>query len=232
MVSYTQSKKYSQRGVTLVEVGVVLVIMALLVAGITSAQHLIESAKIRSATKEIENHSSALASFTDQFKLFPGDMPTFTTFYPAATNPTSANGDGDGRIEYTGGAVTSHEGNLAWAQMSLVGLVTGDFQATNDDDILDINIPRSNAAGGGAGFTLDFTAALGNQLIYGLADGSGNIDTAIFTPNFASRIDSKLDDGHADSGLIRSDGLAACTASGNYDFASEEIACYLRMRLD
>ena len=195
-------KRASEAGVTLVEVAIVLVIMGMLIAGIVAAQQLIAAAKVRAMVREIENKLSAVESFTDKFRAYPGDMVNAQTFFT-----TSRNGDGNGRITY----ITGGEGNLAWQHLSLSGLVEGVFQATAASDILDTNVPRSNAAGGGAGYAIDYNTTMGNHLILGLADGQGVIDDSAVTPDASFSVDRKMDDGVPTTGVLRATNSAGGT---------------------
>jgi hypothetical protein len=220
-------------GVTLVEAAIVLVLMGMLIAGLVAAQQLIAAAKVRSIVREIENKMSGVSTFVDKFRAYPGDMVNAETFFTAAATD---NGDGNGRIMYTGGTVTSDEGNLAWQHMQLAGIVEGKFQATGANDILDVNVPRSNAAGGGAGFALNWDTTYGNHLILGLANGSGAIDTPTLTPEASYNVDKKMDDGLPTLGVIRGMPAAGCQnttpSPAEYNFSNDTLACYLIITLE
>ncbi len=222
-------RTHTQAGVTLVETAIVLVLLGMLVAGIVAAQQLIAAAKVRSMTREIENKLSAVDMYVDKFRAYPGDMVNATTFFT-----TSANGDGNGRIVYASG-----EGNLAWEHLSLAGLVEGTFEANGADDILDTNIPRSNAAGGGAGFALDYNDAIGNHVILALADGTGALNSSVLTPETSYNVDKKMDDGLPTSGVLRATNLTAGTGCQDntpnppeYDYDNDELVCFLQITLN
>ena len=53
----------SQRGFTLVEMSIVLVIIALLVAGVLVGQDMINAAAVRSQIAQIEKYNSAVNTF-------------------------------------------------------------------------------------------------------------------------------------------------------------------------
>lgn len=222
-------RAHTQAGVTLVETAIVLVLLGMLIAGIVAAQQLIAAAKVRSMTREIENKLSAVDVYVDKFRAYPGDMVNATTFFV-----NSENGDGNGRIAYAAG-----EGNLAWEHLSLAGLVEGTFEANSPDDILDTNIPRSNAAGGGAGFAFDYNDNIGNHLILALADGAGALNGSTLTPETSYSVDKKMDDGMPTSGVLRATNLGGGAGCQNtavnpveYDYDNDELVCFLQVTLN
>ena len=76
-----------EKGFTLVELSIVLVIIGLLIGGILVGQSLIESAKINRFLSELQQYEIATIQFHRKFKKYPGDS---TYFIPP--------GDGDGRL--------------------------------------------------------------------------------------------------------------------------------------
>lgn len=222
-------RAHTQAGVTLVETAIVLVLLGMLVAGIVAAQQLLAAAKVRAMTREIENKLSAVDVYVDKFRAYPGDMVNATTFFV-----NSQNGNGNGRIVYA-----DNEGNLAWEHLSLAGLVEGTFEANGANDILDINIPRSNAAGGGAGFAFDYNDNIGNHLILALANGAGALDTPVLTPDASYSVDKKMDDGMPTSGVMRATNLNGGTGCQDntpnppeYDYDNDELDCFLQITLN
>ena len=80
MLEWRKSLK-TQRGFSLIELSIVLIIIGLLVAGITSGQSLIESAKVRSLMNEIREYETAVHVFrTKNDNRFPGDVKNLGTF--------------------------------------------------------------------------------------------------------------------------------------------------------
>ncbi|NDF12530.1 MAG: prepilin-type N-terminal cleavage/methylation domain-containing protein [Proteobacteria bacterium] len=231
----THAIRSSNRGVTLIEVAIVLVILGLLVAGIISAQQLLQAAKVRSIVGEVERFDGAINLYVEKFRAFPGDHPAASDFFQGINN-----GDGDGRIEYSGGSVTSAEGNLAWQHLSAAKLVEGVYDG-EPDAIVGTSVPASKSAGGGGGYALNFNTTIGNHLVLGLAEGvgSGLIDAPILTPTFAYSVDKKLDDGIPDTGNVRGIGLGG--AAGNcydsgvtpsaYFFSDDNLRCYMHIKL-
>lgn len=226
----THPIRSKNRGVSLVEIAIVLVLLGLLVAGILSAQQLMQAAKVRAIVAEVERYDGAINLYVEKFRAFPGDMPNASTFFVGINN-----GDGDGRIEYTGGGVTSNEGNLAWQHLSAAKLVEGVYSG-GPDAIPGETAPVSKSAGGGGSYVLNFNTDIGNHLVLGLAGGAGAglIDDPILSPGFAYSVDKKLDDGIPEAGNVRALGIncadTAVTPS-TYRFADEDLRCYLHVKL-
>lgn len=79
------------RGFTLVEIAIVLVIIGLLLGGILKGQELINNAKVRAIADRQNSLKVAWFSFIDRFASIPGDHIQASTYITGA-----ANGNGDG----------------------------------------------------------------------------------------------------------------------------------------
>src|SRR5437763_9708790 len=64
-----------QRGFTLVEIAIVLVIIGLLLGGILKGQEMITQAKIKNAIADYSGISAAYHGYVDRYKKVPGDDP-------------------------------------------------------------------------------------------------------------------------------------------------------------
>ncbi len=80
---------HKEKGFTLVELAIVLVIIGLLIGGILVAQSMINTQKVQAFCRQIAQFDAAVATFRDKFRSVPGDSYIY--------NP--AVGDGDGIIE-------------------------------------------------------------------------------------------------------------------------------------
>jgi prepilin-type N-terminal cleavage/methylation domain-containing protein len=86
--------KRNQKGFTLVEIAIVLVIIGLLLGGVLKGQEMIESARIKSVVGDLNGVSAAYNTYFDRYRAVPGDEtgPTLT----ARGWPGTAVGNGNG----------------------------------------------------------------------------------------------------------------------------------------
>lgn len=102
----------NQKGFTLVEIAIVLVIIGLLIGGILKGQSMIHNAKVKRLVNDFEGLKAAVITFQDRFSMYPGDENDAN----APTGDTN-NGDNDGLFDDTDG----------WEieDLRLAGLLTG-----------------------------------------------------------------------------------------------------------
>jgi len=107
-----------QRGFTLVEIAIVLVIIGFILGGIIKSQSLIGSAKAKDVIAIIEDLRIATVSFKQRYNYLPGDFPINVGETPIPNvNPPGGNGNGsiDGAINAQGQAVANSEvANVPW----------------------------------------------------------------------------------------------------------------------
>src|SRR4051812_21652345 len=86
-------KSLNQRGFTLIEMSIVLVIIGLIIGGILKGQELIESARQKNTVSQIDAVRSATQVLQDRFKSMPGDYGSATTNINVKL-PANGNDDG------------------------------------------------------------------------------------------------------------------------------------------
>ena len=180
----------TKRGVTLVEIAIVLVIIGLLLGGVLKGQELINNAKVRSIADRQNSLKVAWFSFIDRYQALPGDYVRATE-----TIPDSVNANGDGRIE-------SLESPMVFQHLTGAGYLRCP-QCTAQETILQPSAQNSlqNQYGGVMSIWHDGT----NYMVVG---GNGNrqrlyIHTGPYIPsNIIGEVDRKLDDGLANTGDV------------------------------
>ena len=120
-----------QRGFTLVEIAIVLVIIGLLLGGILKGQELINSARVRNLADTSTGIQAAYYGFIDRFRRVPGDWDaTGATLAIGLTIVTG--GDNDGQINSgSSGSPDWVEPNAIWVQMAAAGFIQGSYTAGN-----------------------------------------------------------------------------------------------------
>jgi prepilin-type N-terminal cleavage/methylation domain-containing protein len=112
-------KQQEQRGFTLVEIAIVLVIIGLLLGGILKGQEMITQAKIKNVIADMTGVSAAMYGYQDRYRALPGDDKN-------ATRWSASIGNADGVIngKYLSTTATD-ESVLFWDHLRRAGFVSG-----------------------------------------------------------------------------------------------------------
>lgn len=220
------------KGFTLVELAIVIVIIGLLVGGVLQGQELIKQSQIRRAVVDLRGYDTAIVIFKDKYKFLPGDFRGTTVF------SGTADGNQDGQIASAG-----VEKPLAWQHLSLAKLIKGSFTGVGEaaKPIVGTNSPGTafNGTTIVARYAGNFNAYPKNQLEFGgLYATAYYAAEAAFTPDEARQMDEKIDDGFANRGiLVGVDGSSSpanscsapyTTAGGaDYNLANSAVTCRL-----
>lgn len=201
-------------GFTILEISIVLVIIGLIVGGVLVGRDLIHAATIRSDISTITEIQTAINTFKLKYNCLPGDCANASAF------GLGSNGNGDGMIEQYNINVVPHlyESVFAWQHLGAAGLIRGNYDADpNGATNLTCGpstCPQSKINTGDALFlsgVADVYTFLNSVPIYGSGLTSNNANIGIFwlstdgvdsnmNVNDAFALDSKLDDGIADTG--------------------------------
>lgn len=119
------SKRHRQSGLTLVEFGIVLVILGLIVGGVLKARELMTKAKVTRLEMDHTKVGVAIQSYRERYGMLPGDDPGASMRF-AGEWRGSDNGNGDGAI--TGGwnsRNNANESRKIWKHLRGAGLIDG-----------------------------------------------------------------------------------------------------------
>lgn len=241
------TKKFNN-GFSLVELSIVLVILGLLTGGVIAGRSMIRASELRSVTVELDQYVTATLTFKQKYFYLPGDMPNATRFWgdnatycadAAIPNgsPGTCNGDGNGTILDSGSASTASEMFMFWNQLTLAGLIEGQYtgiSGTGDawSTVYDVNTPTSKLTDAGwQVLSKNYTAGDGwlyaynykNMLIVGKGNNGLFAGGQTLTPMEAWNIDKKIDDGIGGKGkVIAMNWQYGCTDATAYnDFDSD-----------
>src|SRR5262245_60635366 len=124
-----RTNRAANRGLTLVEMAIVMTITGLLVEALVAGQGLIRNARVHDIVSQQSAVESAFQAFQDRFRALPGDYSAASTNINCGATPC-LNGNGNWRIEPgSGGAI--HEEILAWQHLSAAGFLRGSYAMAN-----------------------------------------------------------------------------------------------------
>lgn len=217
------------RGFTLIEISIVLVIIALMAAGVLVGRSLLRQSQVNSLMVDAEKYSSAIQAFQAKYAALPGDMPNAKNYWDAygdnsdnyttscyasgsATSVKTCNGNGDGQINY--GGTYSNETLRVWQHLANASMIQGAYTGTTGiEHYPGTNSPASRVDGGGfgaltlgtlSGDSLAFDDRYGVVILLG-GHSSGTIPVAgVLTATEQQSLDSKYDDGKPGLGSIKS----------------------------
>lgn len=252
------SIKHDEKGFTLVELAIVMIIIGLLITGVLKGQEMIASAQVTSTVSQIKGLDAAVNTFRDRYDALPGDLTVVGSTRLSGCvagdicDTTTAATAGNNRINGDPGAApaAANEGVVAFHQLAasdLIGGINVNVQPAGftSDDLLESELPGAhyqlgyaanagglaNVVGAAAvrtGHYLALFNAVGPQALGATANDVG------LTPNEAARIDTKLDDGVSNTGSV----LGGENAGGTCDdgagvyaeaTATDECGLYIRV---
>lgn len=243
-----------QKGFTLVELAIVLMIIGLLIGGILRGQELMKNAQITATIQQIKAYQAAVATFQDSYSQLPGDMSTATFRVPGCTAASfCGNGDGNSILAtrlgagtsqtiQTGSAVPGIETTYFWKHMALSHLISGVMPSA------DPATPVAGETHPAAKINGVFMAAYGMHVpnaqeglmlvLSNTLTGTSAIQGAgrdPLTPREAYQFDMKMDDGLPDTGFVSApDHNQSCDNGASYHLSNDRAdqkGCILVFKL-
>lgn len=200
------------RGFTLIEIAIVLVIIGLLLGGVLKGQELINNAKVKSYATDFRNIPVYVYGYQDRFRALPGDDTAANT-HVTGTNPATPAGTlGNGVINgLWNSATNTDESCLFWQHVRLANLAPG---STTVNCLAAGGYYPTNANGGQIGIqsSVGFTTIT----LPTTMTGTYIICSANILGQFVIQLDQLMDDANPATGsmrAIRQSALAAQTAA-------------------
>ena len=188
------NKVLKQKGFTLIEIAIVLVIIGLLLGGVLKGQELINTARVRALNNTVDGITAAWFSFQDRYRAFPGDYSQADVNLPGVTQV----GDGNGLVD------TDLERGTLWVHLQAAGYVTGGYDDNttalvfNDYACSPVECPDN---GFGSGMLLSYGDL---QQGGGAGINAHELSTGRGVPvEVLAELDRKVDDGDAGSGAMQ-----------------------------
>ncbi len=234
-----------QRGFSLVELAIVLVIIGLITGGILTGQDLIRASEMNSVISDYNKYTTAANTFKLKYNAFPGDISNATSYWGTAsggcpngagTGTQTCNGDFDGFME------NHNETYRAWQHLALAGLIPGTYSGTHSGggSVLGTNTPESRIKAAGWGWYYSagpwgITIPLRNNMVFGAATASdAPVTCSVLTPAEAMSIDTKMDDGKPSVGNMIT-GCGGCvdniTATATYTVSNSASVCAFLIKM-
>jgi len=183
-----------QKGFTLVEIAIVLVIIGLLLGGILKGQEMITQAKIKNVIADYSGISAAYHGYQDRYRAIPGDDPGAATRWTGATA-----GTGNGQVAGAyNSATATDESRLWWDHLRRAGFVAGSGTQQPFNAVTGlIGVQTGDAASPTIGPILG-TDGTGTGGFASLIICSANLPDKI-----SIAVDTQMDDGVPVSGTVR-----------------------------
>lgn len=216
-----------QKGFTLIEIAIVLVIIGLLLGGVLKGQELIQNARVRNIIAQQDGIKAAYFGFQDRYRGVPGDYPATLAL---ANIPGVANAAGACPIAVCGTAPNASNGTIdtaqesitAWFHLSRAGFLTGTY------DGIGVAATQTNSP------TNPYASFM--QIISdAVYQGNGgvlrnNVKTGVGIPStILGEVDRKIDDGDPNTGELRfslfSGAPAACMNGASWDVNTGQSNC-------
>lgn len=196
------------RGFTLIEIAIVLVIIGLLLGGVLKGQELINNARVKSFANDFRNIPVSIYAYQDRFRAIPGDDGQANVHVNGGVNATTpaatlANGQINGAWN---SATNTDESCLFWSHIRLANLAPGPTTAACNA----VGYYPTNASGGQIG--VQSSNGFATITLPTAMTGTYIICSTNISGQFVLQLDTLLDDGNPTTGSMRAIGVPPVTA--------------------
>jgi prepilin-type N-terminal cleavage/methylation domain-containing protein len=219
-----------QKGFTIVELSISLVIIGMLVGGTVSSIDLIKNAKLKLIIKDAQEYQIAYSRFKEKFKYPPGDFPGGGRYWGTDCAGTVGgtdlcSGEGDFKIEdgANDALIGTSETFLAWKHLEKAQLITATYTGlkgtgTNCSGldkcaVIGRNIPKSKWKEDVGVLMLSGTSDTG--LFFGKQISNDHNTASSMSPKDAQSLDVKIDDGDPIAGYFRASFITGVTITNS-----------------
>lgn len=188
-----------QKGFTLIEIAIVLVIIGLLLGGVLKGQELINSARVRSLNNSTDGVTAAWFSFQDRYRAFPGDYLNARSMVNLAMNGVGvAGGDGNGLVD------TGAERAAVWTHLEAAGYITGGYDGVAIAAVDEYGCAVTTCPDNGFGSGMVISRGILQAGAPAAAVAAHELITGRGIPvDVLAELDRKIDNGLATTGLMQ-----------------------------
>jgi len=195
-----------QRGFTLLEIVILVLIVGLVVAAVLKGQEMITSAKVKRVAGQMDEIRAAYFGFADRFRALPGDYALADV--NLRCNGLCPKGNGDGRIRENETPLAGSEVRediLVWTHLSSAGFLHGEYRMAPGTTLASAqNTPR-NPYSALVQIAFDGRYGMGSS-----ATPHHNLKTGPLLPiEVVTELDRKTDDGKPYLGALQFSDYAA-----------------------
>ena len=186
--------KQSTSGFTLVELAIVMTIIGLLIGGILKGQELLNNARLTSTIAQLKSYDAAATAFRDKYEALPGDIANPGERLSDCTAAIcNIGGNGDGKIRWADTATSGIEIYNFFPHLVKAGFIQGVNGGTQEE--MDANTPETAVA---------FFPQ--SKLVGKIVMSGEYYEMYSATCRQGSLLDTKIDDGNPDTGIVRDAG--------------------------
>ncbi len=207
-----------EKAFSLLELAIILIITAILIAGLTRSKSIIDQAKAKAFLVEISKLRAFVSEFQAAYNLaLPGDINNATSYFIKCQSE-DCNGNGNGYIGYSDFENNVEEAYIFWKHLEFAGLLDQVLSGTTNYSApyANLNNMYNSKAFDGAVYFPHFPFEIEPGQFYSTHIKNNNIFTLarpnhetivpsgrVLSPSIAFNIDVKVDDGKPRAGRIK-----------------------------